>query len=112
MSPEDVKAVRSRLGCTAKELGRALGVEAATVTAWERGELFPTKKHVEALRDLDARGPGAVPRATGRRGAAATPAAVLADPRVWTVIRKLVAHAELREAVVKLSESYPDPAEG
>lgn len=112
MTPDEVKAVRTRLGCTAKDLARALDVDAATIGAWERGELFPTKKHVEALRALDAKGPGAVPRTGPRRGAAASPMAVLADPRLWTVVRKLVAHAALRDAVVKLAESYPDPADG
>ena len=88
-----------------------LEVEPATIGAWERGELFPTKRHVEALRDLDARGPGAVPRTGGpRRGKSPEPMAVLADPATWTLIRKIVAHAALRDAVAKLAEAYDDPA--
>lgn len=113
MSPDEVKAVRARLGCTAKDLARVLEVEPATIAAWERGELFPTKRHVEALRALDARGPGAVPRTGGpRRAKPAEPMAVLADPKTWALLRKIVAHAELREAVSKLADAYADPAEG
>ena len=53
MSPEDLKNLRAELDCTAKELATALDVEQETILAWERGELFPTKRFVtkmEALR--------------------------------------------------------------
>jgi transcriptional regulator with XRE-family HTH domain len=111
MSPDEVKAVRARLGCTAKDLARVLEVEPAVITAWERGELFPTKRHVELLRALDAKGPGAVPRTLPRRGKPLDPMALLADPATWALFRKVLAHAELREAVTKLAASYADPAE-
>jgi transcriptional regulator with XRE-family HTH domain len=110
MSPEQVKALRTELGCTARELAAALDVEADTVTGWERGELFPTKRHVDAMQDLRARGPTAIPRKR-RKGASASPLQVLADPALWRVVRKLLAHAELRAAVEALAASYDDPAD-
>src|SRR5262250_1684837 len=45
MSPEDIKALRQELGCTARELATALGIEQETVLSWERAELFPTKRY-------------------------------------------------------------------
>jgi hypothetical protein len=39
------------------------------------------------------------------------PMAVLADPATWRLVRKIVAHAELRREVMKLAETYPDPAD-
>ncbi len=111
MSPDEVKALRTRLDCTGKDLARALEVDASVVTAWERGELFPTRRHVEALRALDAKGPGAVPRTLPRRAKPQDPMAVLADPATWTLVRKVLAHAELRKALTKLAATYDDPAE-
>jgi transcriptional regulator with XRE-family HTH domain len=110
MAPEDIKALRQELGCTARELGAALGLDQETVLAWERGDLFPTKRFVELMEELRRKGPGAVPRRSRRRSPS-TPAQVLADPDLWRLIRKLVAHAELRTAALKLAERYPDPAE-
>jgi hypothetical protein len=36
---------------------------------------------------------------------------VLADPELWRVVRKLLAHAELRKRVTELAAGYSDPAE-
>ena len=38
MSPDDLKALRKELSCTAKELAHALDLEQGTVLAWEKGE--------------------------------------------------------------------------
>jgi hypothetical protein len=35
---------------------------------------------------------------------------VLADPSLWTIVRKLLAHKKLRDDVNKLADSYADPA--
>jgi transcriptional regulator with XRE-family HTH domain len=110
MSPEDVKALRQELGCTARELGAALGIDQDTVLAWERGDLFPTKRFVGLMEDLRRKGPSAVPKKR-RKGAAATPFQVLSDPELWKLVRKLVAHPDLRAAALGLAASYPDPAE-
>ena len=106
MSPDEVKALRKELTCTAKELAGALGIEQATVLAWEKGDLFPTKAFVDKMAELRARGPAAVPRkAKGNE-----PMKVLADPAFWEIVRKLVANKKLRDEVVKLASAYPDPA--
>lgn len=110
MSPDEVKALRTRLGCTAKELARVLDVEPAEIGAWERGELFPTKRFVDRLKELDKQGPKSVPRLRAKRSQAADPLVALADPEVWTLVRKLLAHPELREAVAQLADRFDDPA--
>jgi transcriptional regulator with XRE-family HTH domain len=110
MSPEDLKALRQELGCTARELALALAVEADLVTAWERGDQFPTKRHVGMMEDLRRKGPGAVPRKR-RKAAAPSPLHALADPELWRLVRKLLVHAELRLAAEKLAEGYRDPAD-
>ena len=108
MSPDEIKALRKDLACTAKELAAALGVEQATVLAWEKAELFPTKAFVDRMGDLRAKGPGAVPRKS--RGAEANPMKSLADPQVWELFRKIAANKRLRDEVLKLAEKFPDPA--
>ncbi len=105
----DIKALRKELGYTAKELARALEVDAATVLAWEQGELFPTKRYVRELDALRARGSGAMPRSSGPP--AENPLAALADPTLWSLLRKLIAHPTLRRDVAKLAATYSDPAE-
>ena len=83
MSPEELKTLRKELSCTAKELAAALDLEQATVLAWERGELFPTKRHCDAMESLRRRGPSAIPKKR-RKSAPASPlhalAASYADP--------------------------------
>jgi len=110
MSPEDLKALRQTLGCTARELAAALAVEPDTIVSWERGELFPTKRNVEKMAELRAKGPSAVPRKR-RKSAPASPLHALADPELWRLVRKLLSHPELRSAAEKLAEPYSDPAD-
>jgi transcriptional regulator with XRE-family HTH domain len=107
MTPDEIKAVRRELSCSAKELATALELEQKTVLAWETGELFPTKHYVDAMNALRARGPTAIPRKS--RGE--DPVKALADPAVWQLVRKIAAHKKLRDAVAKLAAAYPDPAE-
>ena len=107
MKGEDVKALRKELGCTAKELGAALGLDQATVMGWEKGDLFPTKVYVDQMNVLRSKGPGAIPR---KAKAGADPVKGLADPQVWELLRKIAAHKKLRDDVAKLAEKYPDPA--
>ena len=105
MTPDDIKALRKELACTAKELAQAIGIEQSTVLAWEKGELFPTKPYIDKMEALRARGPAAVPKKS--RGDA--PMKVLADPALWELVRKLVAHKKLRDEVTKLASAYGDP---
>jgi transcriptional regulator with XRE-family HTH domain len=109
MAPEDVKALRQELGCSARELAAALGETQETVLAWERGELFPTKRFVTKMEELRKAGPAAIPKQ--RRGGERSPLKMLADPELWKLFRKLVAHPELRKAALKLAEGYADPAD-
>lgn len=110
MSPDELKALRKELACTAGDLAAALGIEQDEVLAWERGDLFPTKRFVGMMEDLRKRGPSAVPKRR-RKSKNEPPMRVLADPAIWRLLRKLVAHAELRAAVSKLAEAYADPAD-
>jgi transcriptional regulator with XRE-family HTH domain len=107
MSPDALKALRKELGCTARELAMALELEQATVLAWERGDLFPTKKYVDKMEELRAKGPGAVPK----KMKGDDPMKALTDPQVWLLLRKIAAHKKLRDQVAKLAATYPDPAE-
>ncbi len=107
MTPDEIKALRKELACTAKELAGALALEQGTVLAWERAELFPTKQHVERMNSLRAAGPGAIPR----KSKGASPMKALADPSVWELVRKIVAHKKLRDEAARLAAGYPDPAD-
>lgn len=111
MLPEEIQKIRKELGCTARELATTLGVDPKELAAWEAGELFPTKKHVEALSTLRERGPSAIVRAPRGKAPVKTGAQRLADPALWKVVRKLLEHPVLFEEVLKLAEKYPDPAE-
>ncbi len=106
MTPEEIKALRKDLSCTAKELAAALGLEQSTVLAWEKGDLFPTKAFVDKMAALRARGPAAIPK----KAKGADPMKVLADPALWELMRKVVAHKKLRDELAKLAAGYPDPA--
>ena len=106
MTPDELKALRKELACTAKELAAALDLEQATVLAWERGELFPTKAYIDAMNALRARGPGAIPR----KSKGDDPLKALADPMTWELLRKIAAHKKLRDEVAKLAAKYKDPA--
>lgn len=107
MSPDEIKALRKELACTAKELAAALGIDQPTVLAWEKAELFPTKVFVDRMGELRTKGPSAIPRKTRASG---NPIKSLADPSVWALLRKIAAHKKLRDDVAKLAEKYPDPA--
>ncbi len=106
MDALELQALRKSLGVTARDLAGAIGVDQETMLAWERGELFPTKKHVDALEKLRACGPGAVPK---RAKKGATPMAVLGDPAIWALLRKVLAHEALRREVMKAADKYADP---
>jgi transcriptional regulator with XRE-family HTH domain len=107
VSPDEIKSLRKELSCTAKELAAALGLEQATVLAWEKAELFPTKAYVDQMAALRAKGPGAIPR---KAKGSVDPMKSLADPKVWELLRKIAANKALRDEVTKLAEKYPDPA--
>ena len=104
MSPDEVKQARSKLQCTARELAAVLELPPATISAWERGEQFPTKQHVDRIQKLLAEGPKSIPK----RAKGADPLDALRDPEVWELIRKLLSHPKLRAEVAKLASKYDD----
>lgn len=109
VSPDELKALRKALSCTAKELADTLGIDHKLMAQWELGELFPTKKSVVALRALEAQGPAAIKRQ--RRGKQkASPQDRLRDPRLWELVRKLIELPDFFDQVEKLARDYPDPA--
>ena len=105
VTPDEIKALRKDLTCTAKELAQALGIEQSTVLAWEKGDLFPTKAFIDQMEALRKRGPAAIPK----KAKGDAPMKVLADPALWELMRKLVAHKKLRDEVTKLASAYADP---
>lgn len=107
MTPDEIKALRKDLACTAKELAGALELDQATVMAWEKAELFPTKKYVDKMVELRAKGPTAI----ARKAKGANPMQAMTDPQLWELFRKLAVHKRLRDEVTKLAGKYPDPAE-
>jgi transcriptional regulator with XRE-family HTH domain len=104
---DEIKALRKELGCTAKELAAALDTDQATVLAWEKADLFPTRSHVDRMNALLAKGAGSVPK---KAKAGGDPIKALSDPQVWELVRKIAAHKKLRDEVAKLADKYPDPA--
>jgi len=106
VTPDDIKALRKGLGCTAKELAAALELDQATVLAWERGELFPTKRHIDTMASLAQKGSGAIPK----KSKGGDPMKTMTDPLLWELVRKLCAHKKLRDETAKLAAGYPDPA--
>lgn len=107
MTPDELKALRKELSCTAKELAGALGVEQSTVLGWEKGELFPTKVFVDKMETLRSKGPSSIPK----KSKGGDPIKTLADPDFWKLVRKMAAHKKLRDEAAKLAESYADPAD-
>jgi predicted transcriptional regulator len=111
MPADDVKRLREELACSIGELAAAVGVDAKTVLAWESGDLFPTKRHSARLEALRRGGPEAIGRLKAEKSPGA-PLDRLADPRLWAIVRKLVAHPAFFEQVAKLGESYAEPVQG
>lgn len=108
VTPEDLKQLRKELGCTARDLATTLGVEQKDVLAWEAGELFPTKRFVDQMNALRAKGPTAVLKTS--RGKAVAPTDRLNDPAFWTIVKKLLLHPPLYEQVSKLADGFGDEA--
>jgi DNA-binding XRE family transcriptional regulator len=108
VSPDEIQKLRKDLSCSAHELGRTLGVDSNTVVAWESGELFPTKRHVEQMRAIREKGPDAIVRAP-RGKQAKRGMERLDDPKLWEILRKLLEHPPLFDQVVKLADAYDDP---
>lgn len=103
MNADAIKALRKELSLTQRELADALSLEVATVRDWESGEQFATKAHCEAMESLRSNPP---PKKSKK---SKSPMQTLADPALWTLVRKLLAHGALRSACEKLATEYEDP---
>ena len=121
VSPEEIKQLRKDLNLSARELATSIKAETEDVWAWETGERFPTKRFVTrmlALRKTGApkRPPAnaselkAPPKPAAARASGPVGLSRLADPELWTLVRKLVQHPALFESVVALAKDYADPA--
>lgn len=121
MSPEEIKQLRKDLNLSARELATSIKAETEDVWSWETGERFPTKRFVTRMLALRKTGgpkpaPGAKPSATATtKPAGARPPdpgglVRLADPELWTLVRKLVQHPTLFDTVAALAKDYADPA--
>ncbi len=123
MTGQEIKALLDVLGLGTRQLGAKLGVDPKVIVAWEREEQFPTKKNVDAMRALLREHEGEPGTGTGdehghagegRRGAG--PGArildALADPAVWRLLRKILAHPRLRQEVEEAAAQYRDPVGG
>ena len=106
MDKERIADLRKQLQCTQRELADTLGIEAMTVQAWESGIQFPTKKIVQALLSLGNEGPSAIKRRAKRSAPVRTGLEALDDPRLWSLVKRLVEHPELLERVIRLAEEY------
>lgn len=105
MTPDDIRALRKELGCSTRELATRLGVEQSTIIAWEKADLFPTKAMVAKMTSMKEQGRRDAPSEKGDNALKA-----LADPGLWELLRKLVAHPALRAEVAKIAARFPDPA--
>jgi transcriptional regulator with XRE-family HTH domain len=108
VTAEEVRTLRRDLRLTAKQLASALEIDSKLIFAWESGDRFPTKQHVERMKTLAEQAAG---RATSAPQKDA-PLAALDDPRLWAVVRKLTAHPELLIEVERLAAKYEDPTRG
>ncbi|HEX4476472.1 MAG TPA: helix-turn-helix domain-containing protein [Polyangiaceae bacterium] len=106
MVPDDIKRLRDELSLSLGELADAVGTDVRTVLAWESGDLFPTKRHSVRLVALREAGPQPKPKKKPRAPAPDP----LADPRLWAVVRKLVAHPDFLDRAEQLAVEYEDPA--
>jgi transcriptional regulator with XRE-family HTH domain len=106
VSPEEIKQLRKDLKLTARQLADEVKAAAEDVWAWETGERFPTKRHVTRMVQLRNKGGSRAPKHDG----SAAGLDKLADPNLWLLLRKLVAHPELFTKVNELAKAYSDPA--
>lgn len=110
MTPDDIKALRKATALTQRDLADALAVDVSLVRDWEKGDKFPTKAHCDAMEAVRAKPPvSSAKKGKGAEKKPRTPMQLLADPELFALVRKLLAHAPLREAVYELAGKYQDP---
>ena len=110
MEAGEIRALRVRLKLTMAQLGEKVGVSQSTITAWESGEKFATKEHVDKLRALDEGSESTAKKPPLDEAAVWAP--FLASPEFAALLRKLLFHPELRRKALALAATYRDPADG
>jgi len=115
VDPEDLRDIYEKLGCSARQLADTLGVSHREVMDWEVEKRFPTKRHVDRMKQLLDEGPGALaPKRIVVQRARETmrlQLATLEDAVVWTVIEKLLDDAEFRQRALDLARTYDEPGD-
>ncbi len=53
LAPEEISAIRERLGLSQSDLAKLTGIGKATICRWERGRLLPNRAMVRFLQLLD-----------------------------------------------------------
>jgi len=114
VSPDEIKQLRQDLKLSARQLASAIKAAAEDVWAWESGERFPTKRFVLRMLALRKKGGAAKAQTSLRpeRADSDLPTGAmraLADPMLWQVVRKLLAHPKLLSQVTELASEFPDP---
>ncbi len=113
MTPAEIKSLRTELKCSTRALAEAIGTEQENILSWERGDTFPTKRWVDrmtALRAARLAAPTKTPISAVVQ-AGAKPFQGLSDPKVWEIMRKVLAYPELRSRVEALAETYDEPTD-
>ncbi len=114
MDPEQLHALFDKLDCSARQLADTLGVSHREVMDWEVEKRFPTKRHVERMKQLAEDGPGALaPKrivVERSRERLREELATMEEPDVWAVIEKLLEHPDFRQRALDLASEYHEPA--
>ena len=56
MTPEEIQELRSQLGLTQKEFAGRLGLDATSISRWERGKQRPKAVHMRRMARLNKKG--------------------------------------------------------
>lgn len=53
MQPDDIIALRKKLGISQERFAHLLGTTAGTVNRWEKGRFKPSRLYVREIKDLE-----------------------------------------------------------
>jgi hypothetical protein len=107
---EELRQLRQRLGCTARDLAYTLALEPEVIHAWEDGEAFPTKRHVGQLQTLAQAGPSAIRKRPKKGFCPVSPgtAGLLTEPAFLQLVERFLADPELYQRVIEMA-GIPTP---
>lgn len=58
MKPEDIIAIRNKLGVTQEKFAQMLGATTTSVNRWENGKVIPSRLYVKEIKELSTRANG------------------------------------------------------